>query len=342
MSNKHYIFTSLSHKNSHAYIPSIVKNKMKKKSLNRTLLRKYGAKHKVISQRATQTAQQEARFTNTYAKMMRTKLPEAIKQLDLEKIKTAYNSGALTQALSEVQIDYGFVMTDMQNTTFNAVASGAGIETEAAQALGTFARIAPAGAETFSFNPLNEPTVAWVRAHTTELIDGLSSGQRAAMRRAITQHYEGGMSSGEMIASIKRNIGLTERQVVSNNLYYQRMLEQGVATEERNRRALRYAERQLKRRAKTIAGDEMHIAITQGRQEMWHQFLDENNISVSEIKLKRTWITAGDEDVCEICSDMNGVTVDLNKPYTLPDGEQTMVPYAHSNCRCDELVEPEI
>jgi hypothetical protein len=54
-------------------------------------------------------------------------------------------------------------------------------------------------------------------------------------------------------------------------------------------------------------------------------------------KLQKRWCSTLDERTSDICEEMDGVVVDMDEPFTLPNGEQVMSPPGHPNCRADVI-----
>lgn len=97
----------------------------------------------------------------------------------------------------------------------------------------------------------------------------------------------------------------------------------------------RYEERWLKYRAQTIARTEALRTTNVGVQDAWRQAVEKNK--VSESLLRRMWIVAKDERLCEICAPIPGMNpkrgVKFGQPFATPKGPQ-MMPPSHPNCRC--------
>lgn len=77
-------------------------------------------------------------------------------------------------------------------------------------------------------------------------------------------------------------------------------------------------------RAEMIARTELAMAHVQGNVEGWKE--------TGEVE-KKKWIVSQDE-VCDICQELDGVTIDLDDDFDGPDGPLDAPP-AHPNCRCD-------
>lgn len=83
-------------------------------------------------------------------------------------------------------------------------------------------------------------------------------------------------------------------------------------------------------RAELIARTESMTAVNEGQRQAWRQAVDEGLLTGEE---KRTWIATGDESTCPICSELDGMTADMDGEYPDPGGSG---PPAHPRCRCTE------
>ena len=256
-------------------------------------------------------------------------------KIDTKKIAAAYDAGDIQAAKAAVNIDYGFVVGGLADVEHEALTAGAKL---------MFNEIPkkimdrmPVGGNLFEFDPMKPHVMAWVQDNAAYAISGIEETSKDAIRESITRHFNGDMSSRELVRSIKANIGLTPQQMKSSDLIYKRMLEEGVPREKRDKAIARYAEKQRTQRAKLIADNELHLAVSNGRIAMWDQAITEGD--VPKDVMTREWLTARDEVVCPICLPMDGKKVNYNQPYKLPNGTETMIAHGHSRCRCTDLID---
>jgi len=95
-----------------------------------------------------------------------------------------------------------------------------------------------------------------------------------------------------------------------------------------------YSRKYLKYRSQTIARTEAIRTTNFGVQDAWRQAIEKGK--VPEHLVRRTWIVAHDERLCEICSPiprLNKGGVKFGQPFQTPDGPQFLPPM-HPNCRC--------
>lgn len=96
-----------------------------------------------------------------------------------------------------------------------------------------------------------------------------------------------------------------------------------------------YRRKYLKHRAETIARTEALRTTNVGVQDAWRQAIEKGK--VSEELVRRRWIVARDERLCEICAPIPALNpktgVKFAQPFATPKGPQ-MLPPSHPGCRC--------
>ena len=90
--------------------------------------------------------------------------------------------------------------------------------------------------------------------------------------------------------------------------------------------AAKYAARQHRYRAMTIARTELATAYNQGAYQGTLNAQQRGYIG----DCKKVWVTADDERVCPICGGIDGETVNMNAAFSTG----SLMPPAHPNCRC--------
>ena len=153
-----------------------------------------------------------------------------------------------------------------------------------------------------------------------------------------------GHTVDELARLIRPCIGLTEGQAKANARYYDsivanlkkehpRMKPESIRKKAQDA-ALKYAERQHRQRAMTIAQTESAFAYNRGADEGIRQAQSQGLLGTM---LKR-WSTSGDDQVCSICQGLEGVELEMDKGFnfkgkTLFAGQDLMPP-AHPRCAC--------
>lgn len=205
----------------------------------------------------------------------------------------------------------------------------------------------------FYFDPTAKGAKDWITAHGAQWVTMVGDEQQNAISALLRRAYSGDWTVDELARAIRPTIGLTGPQAQANINYYNHVKEtllkenptMRAATAEKRAReaALKYAEKQHRQRAFTIADTEMAFAYNKGADEGIRQAQERGYLG----KVKRVWSTAGDELVCPICGALDGTAIDMDDEFyfqgrTLYSG-QKQTPPAHPRCRCAcsyEEVEP--
>lgn len=196
----------------------------------------------------------------------------------------------------------------------------------------------------FFFNPMSEGIQAWTGEHAAQWVTMVSSEQRSALAALIGRGASGKYTVGELSRAIRPLVGLTERQALANLHYYERIrdsllssspgMKRATAEKRAREAALKYAARQHRERAYTIATTEMAFAYNKGADEGVKQAIEQGYMG----NTVRVWITAGNEGVCPVCGSLDGVEIEMEQAFSFPgkslyDGQKETPP-AHPRCRC--------
>lgn len=160
---------------------------------------------------------------------------------------------------------------------------------------------------------------------------------------------KGYMTVDELSRVIRPTIGLTERQYLANAKYYENCKErikndllkknpamkeataEKQAVKRARESAARYAGRQHRQRAYTIAQTELAFAYNKGANEAILIAQAEGLLP----KMKAVWITSNDEYTCEVCSALDGVAVNVGDNFNFQNKiGYRQTPPAHPRCRC--------
>lgn len=195
----------------------------------------------------------------------------------------------------------------------------------------------------FQFNSSEENVRRWMADRSAELVTNCCREQREAIRYLVAESVNHQMAPAELARYIRPTIGLTERQAAANLKYYDNMKAQlsedhprmkPEAIERRAREAsARYAERQQRYRAETIARTELATAYHQGNDEAVRQAMAQDKMP----QMKKVWSTSGDDKVCPACSALEGMEIGMDGDFSFTSGRRTMeveLPPAHPRCAC--------
>lgn len=164
---------------------------------------------------------------------------------------------------------------------------------------------------TLRFNLTNSQAIAWIEAHTAELVVQVGGETREAIRRFIRESFAQGITPQETAQRIYGVIGLTERQQGQVRRFRIRLEEEeGITGAKLDRRVSRYVEAQLRRRSRTIARHESFTAASEGQRALWKQASD-----VGLVRFK-----------------------DPDQRFLTGDGSRIAGPPAHVQCRCGQVL----
>lgn len=141
---------------------------------------------------------------------------------------------------------------------------------------------------------------SWIVDHTGDLITNCCNEQVSAIRYLIAEAESLNMSSAETARYIRPTIGLTERQAAANLKYYNsikerlttdhpRMKPESIERKAREA-ASKYAERQQRYRAETIARSEIAQAYNHGADAFVREAVTAGNLP----EMEKEWSTALD------------------------------------------------
>ena len=196
----------------------------------------------------------------------------------------------------------------------------------------------------FEFNTQTPGIFDWIRERGANFVTACTREQHDAIAALISKKMRDGHTVDELARLIRPCIGLTEGQAKANARYYDsivanlkkehpRMKPESIRKKAQDA-ALKYAERQHRQRAMTIAQTESAFAYNRGADEGIRQAQSQGLLGTM---LKR-WSTSGDDQVCSICQGLEGVELEMDKGFnfkgkTLFAGQDLMPP-AHPRCAC--------
>lgn len=183
------------------------------------------------------------------------------------------------------------------------------------------------------FNPMAEGVRSWVDTRAADFVTNVSTTQieaiRAVVQRAAVLED---MSVDELSRAIRPMIGLSKPQATANMNYYEKLRASGVTPKKARESSIRYAARQHRHRAYTVARTELATAYNQGAYEGTKQAQAAGYMG----EVVKVWCTADDERVCSICGGLEGKEVAMEDEF---DGASSswstrLTAPAHPGCRC--------
>ncbi|MDR1533395.1 MAG: phage head morphogenesis protein, partial [Clostridiales bacterium] len=189
----------------------------------------------------------------------------------------------------------------------------------------------------FNYDPSVGAAQEYIKQHGAELVTNLAQSQREALNAMIARGaYYNAMGADEMARIMRPCIGLTKPQAAANLNYYSAVKESLLknhpkmaaenAEKKAREKAVRYAERQHRYRARTIARTELAAAYNQGHYGAAKDAQAKGYIG----DCKKIWLTADDGIVCPICSEMDGEERNMEDMFSIG----VHLPPAHPGCRC--------
>jgi len=178
--------------------------------------------------------------------------------------------------------------------------------------------------------PINPASIAWIREKSASLVVDISEGQRKRLRRILSWNFERGMRPESVLAEIEATVGLTETQAQWVLTRQDLAIARGAPAGQARQDAQRFADKLLKRRAKTIARTETIDAHTKGLKDAWNIAKENGFIQPGTTKV---WVAMEDERTSDICEELNGQEVPFDQPFDSSIVGPVERPPAHPNCR---------
>lgn len=196
----------------------------------------------------------------------------------------------------------------------------------------------------YEFNTQTPGILNWLSGHGAEFVTSSTQAQKDAIEALLTKKMRDGHTVDELSRLIRPCIGLTEGDAKATARLYDSIVENlkkehpRMKPESIRRKALasaqKYAERKHRQRAMTIAQTESAFAYNRGADEGIKQAQELNLLGL----VKKRWCTSGDDGVCDICSALDGVEIDMDSEFDfkgriLFQGHHRLPP-AHPRCAC--------
>lgn len=176
----------------------------------------------------------------------------------------------------------------------------------------------------------------WLENHTAELVTNCTRVQKDAVQSMIELGIRTHMSDDELSRFIRPCIGLTKPQTQAVKKYYEtikaelekkhpRTKPEKIEQMARDKQA-KYAERQLRERAKTIAQTERATAYEYGRQQHTKRLVEDGILPLQDKK----WSATDSENTCTKCRELNGKVVGIDEEFV----SGKLLPPLHPRCKC--------
>lgn len=193
----------------------------------------------------------------------------------------------------------------------------------------------------FQYDPAAPAVRKWTENRAADFVTGCSKDTQAGIRAALKHSvYHEEISVDELAKVIRPMVGLTRPQVIANQNYYNRLLDNGMKPEKAAQRSMKYSEQQHRYRAQMIARTEATMAYNNAEYEVVRQAQAKGYMG----HVNKVWCTADDERTCEICGSLEGQSIEMNENFEFKAKlskahGMARVPPAHPHCRCTTLYE---
>lgn len=174
----------------------------------------------------------------------------------------------------------------------------------------------------------------WARQHSAKLVTGVTDQTRRAIRQAIVDALEQGMSPAKAAPLIEASVGLSRPQVEALLNRAEELREAGRTAEQINRTVARYAGQLRRQRARVIARHELMQAANEGRRQQWEREARDGLIAPDRWEREWVAIVPSDGRTCPYCQGQDGQRAPIHGTY--PDGSDG--PPGHVICRCTEVL----
>lgn len=200
------------------------------------------------------------------------------------------------------------------------------------------------GLKNFKLDMERPGILQWINQHGAEFVTNCTQDQKDAIASLLAKKMRDGHTVDELARMIRPCIGLTKGQAEANAKYYDHIVETltkdhpKMSKESIRKKALeasgKYAERQHRQRAYTIAQTESAFAYNRGADEGVRQAQEEGLLG----QCRKRWSTSGDDAVCDMCAALDGVEVEMDESFgfkgkMLFPGYK-LLPPAHPRCAC--------
>ena len=164
-----------------------------------------------------------------------------------------------------------------------------------------------------SFTLDNPAVVQWVEKYTGDLITGITTETKNAVRSIVREGFIEGIPPRTQARQIRRIVGLTERDAGTVDRFLRGQLDAGIPTKRAETMADKMAKRLLKRRAENIARTEGIRAANRGQYVAWQDAADAGLIDTTRTRV--VWIATEDSRTCPTCIVLDGKTVGFGEPF---------------------------
>lgn len=263
-------------------------------------------------------------------------LRESVDLSDLTKAIEATNTGDAVDLLVPSDADLPRVR-EAWIDTFNAGGKAAARDLNAA--LGNRKVAAIVARTSIRFDSVNPEAVRFAREKAASRVVEIVDAMRDAIRKELAKAFTEARAPRELARRlIDRDLGLNSQRVEAVRNFEADLIVKGLDDPTIARRTERYAEAQLRDRARTIARTETIEASARGQDELWDQTA--NAGLIDRDTAEEEFLVTPDDRLCPVCEPMDGQRVALGEQFTTGEGEKVDGPPVHPACRCAKALIP--
>lgn len=169
----------------------------------------------------------------------------------------------------------------------------------------------------------------WIKKYSAEDVVGITKESKNAIREILYKGFSEGIPPKQQALLIKNVIGLDTRRVRAVLNYVDGLLEAGFSAEDVEKRAAKYSEKLLRKRAEVIAINETLVASAEGHYKAVYNAYDSGILDKTYVEYR---IVTPDERLCPICRQYEGEIREIPNGSYASTGNHT--PKMHIRCRC--------
>ncbi len=179
----------------------------------------------------------------------------------------------------------------------------------------------------------NPRALQYIDATAAEFLAGAENVSRDAILQQTKRAFSEGMAPRELARKIRRNVGGTNQQIRSIEIFEDRLVAQGVSNAQIEARVGKFASAQIRKRSLSIARTETIRAANGGQRIVWQDAVSRRLLKKKAVK-QRWQVTPDDRLDIEVCEPMEGQLVALGESFITGTGSAVEGPPAHPMCRC--------
>jgi len=253
----------------------------------------------------------------------RASVRKTISETDWDDIERRLMAQSQAEQIDEAISWQGYNPSDLLDETFWA----------ASEISATNIADVVAKGSSFSFKLTDPNALKWLEKYGAEEIQYISNSQKSAIKKIVTDGYRDGITYQQQAREIRQLIGLDPNRAEAVQRMRARLQERGrISDAEIDKRAAKYAEKLLNKRARNIAVQE---ATTAGARAFYETTKDAVSRGILDPhKYEGYRIVTGDERLCTKCAALAGEARSL--PDEAYQSSGSVTPKLHHICRCVE------